>query len=62
MALNRSRFQLYTKIGSKMSCVAKITRGTDRITLEMAPGTFRDGLLDPITVATLLLQCGRNVD
>lgn len=53
---------LYTGASSGPTFLAKLTRGPTFITLELTPDALQLGLLDSIVVATLLLQCGRNID
>ncbi|KAF4618791.1 hypothetical protein D9613_010007 [Agrocybe pediades] len=42
--------------------LGRITRGQGAITLDMTPDAMQLGLLDSVIAASLLLQCGRNID
>ncbi|KAF5376268.1 hypothetical protein D9615_008553 [Tricholomella constricta] len=53
---------LYTSGISGVTFLARITRGSAHISLEITPDALQLGLLDSVIVATLLLQCGRNID
>ncbi|KAH9478614.1 hypothetical protein JR316_0009071 [Psilocybe cubensis] len=42
--------------------LARITRTNGAIALDMTPDAIQLGLLDSVVAASLLLQCGRNID
>ncbi|PFH49581.1 hypothetical protein AMATHDRAFT_147411 [Amanita thiersii Skay4041] len=42
--------------------LARITRNQSGITLELTNDALQLGILDSVVTATLLLQCGRNID
>ncbi|KAJ7576936.1 hypothetical protein C8J56DRAFT_766294, partial [Mycena floridula] len=48
--------------GSNATIMARITRGTGTITVEMTGQALHLGLLESTIVATLILQSGRNID
>ncbi|KAG7094979.1 hypothetical protein E1B28_005776 [Marasmius oreades] len=52
---------LYTGNGNPQF-LARITRGHNTITLDLTGEALHSGLLDVAVTATLLLQCGRNID
>ncbi|KAJ7103846.1 hypothetical protein C8R44DRAFT_834601 [Mycena epipterygia] len=47
---------------SQPEMFGRISRGQDKVTLELTGEAIHLGLLEPIVVATFLLQCGRNID
>ncbi|KAM6503315.1 hypothetical protein JOM56_000258 [Amanita muscaria] len=42
--------------------LACITRGDGKLMLDVSPDPIQLGILDSIVTATILLQCGRNID
>ncbi|KAK0203600.1 hypothetical protein DFS33DRAFT_813659 [Desarmillaria ectypa] len=53
--------QLYSS-GSSPRLLARICRGNGTITLDIAVEAMQMGLLDAAIIATMLLQCGQNID
>ncbi|KAG7448707.1 uncharacterized protein BT62DRAFT_965229 [Guyanagaster necrorhizus] len=48
--------------GSSSRLLARICRGHGTITLDIAAEAMQLGLLDATIIATMLLQCGQNID
>jgi hypothetical protein len=55
-------FQLIASGSSNAILLARVTRGSGVISLEVTPDAIQLGILDSIVTATFLLQSGRNVD
>ena len=55
-------FKLYTSGPYPSEILAKVSRGQGSVTLEIAASAIHAGLLEACIVATVLLQCSRNID
>ncbi|GLB35696.1 hypothetical protein LshimejAT787_0212610 [Lyophyllum shimeji] len=53
---------LYSAVSNAPEMFAKVTRGNNTVKLEMTPQAIQAGLLEMSVVATVLLQCGRQID
>ncbi|KAF8650896.1 hypothetical protein AX16_005043 [Volvariella volvacea WC 439] len=53
---------LYFSTSAGVKCMAKVTRAPTAVTIEVTTEAYQMNLMDSIITATLLLQCGRNID
>jgi len=54
--------QLHSYANGNPSLTARVSKVHNQVTLEISTEALRIGLLEVLLTATLLLQCGRNID